>query len=128
MEKRIYQHKNDVKNSKEINAILMHLQEHNDHSIQWKEVFCLEQKEDWKKRRIKEARYFNAMDQKKIMNLEKGFEINHCWNEFDPPHPQHCSEKSCQPKISSAYIFRIFLFSKWQSHKLCLYHKCLRDS
>ena len=29
MEKRTYQHKNDVKNSKEINAILMHLQEHN---------------------------------------------------------------------------------------------------
>ena len=29
MEKRTYQHKNDVKNSKEINTILMHLQEQN---------------------------------------------------------------------------------------------------
>ena len=72
----------------------MHLQEHNDHSIQWQEVSYLEHEEDWKKRKIKEALYINAMDSKEIMNLDKGFEINPCWNEFNP-HIQnkYCSEK-----------------------------------
>ena len=66
MEKRTYQHKNDVKNSKEINAILKHLQEHNDHSIQWKEVFCLENKEDWKKRKLKKLFILMQWIQKKL--------------------------------------------------------------
>ena len=52
--------------------------------IQWQEVSCLEHEEDWKKRKIKEALFINAMDSKEIMNLEKGFEINPCWNEFNP--------------------------------------------
>ena len=47
----------------------MHLQEHNDHYIQWQEVFYLEHEKDWKKRKIKEALYINAMDSKEIMNL-----------------------------------------------------------
>ena len=84
MEKRTYQHQNDVKNGKETNAIFMHLQEHKHHYIQWQEVSYLEHKEDWKKRKIKEALYINAVDSKKIMNLEKGFVINPCWNEFNP--------------------------------------------
>ena len=44
----------------------------------------LENEEDWKKRKIKEALIINAMDPKQIMNLEKGMEINQCWNEFNP--------------------------------------------
>ena len=92
MEKRTYQHKNDVKNGKETNAIFMHLQAHNDHSIQWQEVSYLENEEDWKKRKIKEALYINAMDSKEIMNLEKGFEINPCWNEFNP-HIRNIAQK-----------------------------------
>ena len=39
---------------------------------------------DWKKRKIKEALIINAMEPTQIMNLEKGMEINQCWNEFNP--------------------------------------------
>ena len=92
MEKRTYQHQNDVKNGRETNAIFMHLQEHKDHYIQWQEVSYLEHEEDWKKRKIKEALFINAMDSKEIMNLEKGFEINPCWNEFNP-HIRYIAQK-----------------------------------
>jgi len=84
IEKRTYQHQNDIKNGKETNAIFMHLQQHNSHSIKWQEVSYLEREEDWKKRKIKEALYINAMNPKELMNLEKGFEINQCWSEFNP--------------------------------------------
>ena len=83
VENRTYQHKNDVRNGKETNAIFMHLQGNNNHSIEW-EASYLDRAEDWKKRKIKEALYINSMDPKKLMNLEKGFEINQCWNEFNP--------------------------------------------
>jgi len=92
MEKRTYQHQNDVKNGRETNAIFMHLQEHKDHYIQWQQVSYLEHEEDWKKRKIKEALYINAMDSKEIMNLEKGFEINPYWNEFNP-HIRNIAQK-----------------------------------
>ena len=92
MEKRTYQHQNDVKNGRETNAIFMHLQEHKDHYIQWQEVSYLKHEEDWKKRKIKEALFINAMDSKEIMNLEKGFEINPCWNEFNP-HIRYIPQK-----------------------------------
>ena len=62
----------------------MHLQEYTNHSIGWQEVTYLDHEEDWRKRKIKEAFFINAMDPKKIMNLEKGFEVNQCWNEFNP--------------------------------------------
>ena len=62
----------------------MRLQKHNGHYIQWQEVSYLEHEEDWKKRKVKEEIHINVMDSKEIMNLEKGFEINPCWNEFTP--------------------------------------------
>ena len=54
MESRKYQHQKDVKGG-EKNAFFMHLQTHKTHSIRWQEVVYLENKEDWKKRKIKEA-------------------------------------------------------------------------
>ena len=96
MEKRTYhgqhQNLNDVKNGRETNAIFMHLQEHKDHYIQWQQISYLEHEEDWKKRKIKEALYINAMDSKESMNLEKGFEINPCWNKFNP-HIRNIAQK-----------------------------------
>ena len=47
-------------------------------------VSYLDREEDWKKRKINEALYINSMDPKTLMNLEKGFEINQCWNKFNP--------------------------------------------
>ena len=62
----------------------MHLHQHNSHSIKWQEVSYLDREEDWEKRKIKEALFINAMDPKEMMNFETGFEINQCWNEFNP--------------------------------------------
>ena len=76
-----YQHQNDVKNGKKTNAFFVHLETHD---IRWQEVVYLENEEDWKKRKIKEALIINAMEPTQIMNLEKGMEIYQCWNEFNP--------------------------------------------
>ena len=64
-------------------ALFRHLQEHNDHSIQWQEVSYLEHEEDWKKRKIKEALY-----------------------------PKHCSEKRkvVKPSFPVYSIFEILYF------------------
>ena len=111
MEKRTYQHKNDLENCKETNAIFMHLQEHNYHSIQQQEVSYLENEEDWKKRKIKEALYINAMDSKEIMNLEKGFEINPVGTSSTPTSETLLRKKeNRKPKFSSACIFRNLYF------------------
>ena len=109
-------------------ALFRHLQEHNDHSIQWQEVSYLEHEEDWKKRQIKEALCINAMDSKETMNLEKGFEIYPCWNELNS-HIQNIAQKkeSRITKFSGVLNFRNFVFSKWQLVKLCQYQECLRD-
>ena len=65
----------------ERNTIFMHLQQHNSHLIKWQKSHIWKEKKTGK---IKEALYINTMDQKKLMNLEKGFEINQHWNECNP--------------------------------------------
>ena len=48
-------------------------------------VSYLDREENWKKKRkIKEALYINSINPEKLIYLEKGFEINQCWNEFNP--------------------------------------------
>ena len=78
-----------------INQMLTQLERLSKLDAQLKFLFLcrnLEHEEDWKKRKIKEALYINAMDSKEIMNLEKGFEINPCWNEFNP-HIRNIAQK-----------------------------------
>ena len=49
----------------------------------------MDKENNWKGRKIKEAIYINAlnpsnkMDPKKVMNLEKGFELDPIWSEFN---------------------------------------------
>ena len=47
--------------------------------------FCsYEHKENnWKGRKIKEAIYINALNPSSKMNLEKGFELDPIWSEFN---------------------------------------------
>ena len=45
------------------------------------------QESNWSRHNIKNSMYINAMDPSQkptqIMNLEKGKEVNPCWNEFN---------------------------------------------
>ena len=50
------------KKGKATNAILMHLQQHNNYWIKWQDVSYMDSKEDWKQN------YINAIDQKVSMS------------------------------------------------------------
>ena len=54
------------------------------HKIGWNEYKILDREQHWKKRKIKESLYINALNPSpsigKIMNLEKGFKIDPLWN------------------------------------------------
>ena len=84
------QHKRDVNQKKWSNAFYSHLQKNEDHEINWEEVVYLDKEKNWKGRKIKEAIYINAINptstikQEKLMNLEKGHELDSIWSEFNP--------------------------------------------
>ena len=50
----------------------------------------MDKEKNWKGRKIKEAIYINAivptnlMNKEKLMNLEKGYELDPIWNELNP--------------------------------------------
>ena len=50
----------------------------------------LDKEKNWKGRKIKEAIYINALNltstakQENVMNLEKGYELDSIWGEFNP--------------------------------------------
>ena len=50
----------------------------------------MDKEDNWKGRKIKEAIYMNSLnptariDPSKLMNLEKGFELDPIWSEFNP--------------------------------------------
>ena len=72
------------------NAFYSHLQKNDDHKINWEKVVYLDKERNWKGRKIKEAVYINAINQtstakqENIMNLEKGYELDSIWGEFNP--------------------------------------------
>ena len=84
------QHKRDVNQKKWSNAFYSHLQKNDDHEINWEEVVYLDKEKNWKGRKIKEAIYINALNptstakQENVMNLEKGYELDSIWGEFNP--------------------------------------------
>ena len=60
------------------------------HKINWEKICFLDKEKNWKGRKIKEAIYINAivpttmMDKEKLMNLEKGVELDPVWKELNP--------------------------------------------
>ena len=58
--------------------------------INWEKVRFLDKEKNWKGQKIKEAIYINAvvptslMNERKLMNLEKGHELDPIWSEFNP--------------------------------------------
>ena len=83
------QHERDVRNKKSTSGIYDHLRNNEGHSVNWAKLKYLDKENNWKGRKIKEAIYINAlnpsskMDPKKVMNLEKGFELDPIWSEFN---------------------------------------------
>ena len=59
----------------------------------------LDYEKNWKRRKIKEAVYINAinptneMDRKRILNLEKGFILDEIWSEFNEVHRRSTKKK-----------------------------------
>ena len=85
--RRIYQHQYDIHKKKATNGIFKHMEENPDHIISWENIAFVDQESNWSRRKINESIYINAMDPSQkptqIMNLEKGKEVNPCWNEFN---------------------------------------------
>ena len=70
-----------------------------DHEINWEKIIFLDKEDHWKGRKLKEALYINALNPStttnasKIMNLEKGFELDPIWNEFNSIFRSYIREK-----------------------------------
>ena len=71
------QHQRDVKNRKKTNGFYCHIRENKGHKINWDRALYLDYEKNWKRRKIKEAIYINAinpthtMNKKEIINLEE---------------------------------------------------------
>ena len=93
------QHQRDVKNRKKTNGFYCHIRENKGHKINWDKALYLDYEKNWKRRKIKEAIYINAinptntMSKKDILNLEKGYELDAVWSEFDEVHRQGIAKK-----------------------------------
>ena len=81
------QHQYSLRKKNQKNGIFMHIKKNRGHKIDWNEPRYLDREPNWFRRKIKESIYINAMDPDdkldKIMNLEKGIQINPCWREFN---------------------------------------------
>ena len=81
----------DINQRKTSNALYDHMMKNEGHKINWEKVCFLDKEKNWKGRKIKEAIYINAivpttlMDKEKLMNLEKGFELDSIWKELNTP-------------------------------------------
>ena len=85
---RINQHKSDVHDKKATNGLFQHTKLFKQHKIKWNEVCVIEKEIHWQSRRLKEALFINAIDpsgknNKKLMNLEKGWDMNPIWHAFN---------------------------------------------
>jgi hypothetical protein len=82
------QHRRDVIKQAETNGIYNHLKMNRRHKIEWEQHSILEKEKNWKKRRIKEALFINALNPQNgicnVMNIEKGMKIDNVWNALCP--------------------------------------------
>ena len=75
------------------------MEENKGHKIECENVVFLDHEKHWKRRKIKEAIYINAInptkaeDKKAIMNLEKYYDLDPMWSDFNKVHIQILSKK-----------------------------------
>ena len=83
------QHQSDVKNQKTTSGVSEHWRNNQEKKINWEKITFLDKKDNWKGRKIKEALYINALNPSvtmvpsRVMNMEKGFELDAIWSEFN---------------------------------------------
>ena len=83
------QHQRDVKAGKTTNGFFCHVKENAGHKIDWESAVFVDYEKNWKRRKIKEAIYINAINptkaiiKKGILNLEKGYDLDAIWSEFN---------------------------------------------
>ena len=93
------QHQRDVKNKKPSNGLYAHLKENKGHKINWEGFVYLDSEKNWKRRKIKEAIYINAvnpaeaMGSNKILNLEKGYNLDPVWSGFNEEYRNIIAKK-----------------------------------
>ena len=93
------QHERNVRNEKLTSGIYDHLKNNKGHSLNWARLKYLDKENSWESRTIKEAIFINAlnpankMEPKKVMNLEKGFELKPIWSEFNAEFRGHMRQK-----------------------------------
>ena len=92
---RANQHQYCIKKKNTKNGFFMHInkslgKKHKNKgsaAMHWEGVTYLDSESYWKKRKIKESLYINAYDSSSevrgLMNLEKGIQVDRCWNEFN---------------------------------------------
>ena len=72
-----------------MNGFFCHVKENAGHKIDWDKVVFVDYEKNWKRRKVKEAIYINAINptnaviKKGILNLEKGYELDAIWSEFN---------------------------------------------
>jgi len=99
------QHKRDINQKKTSNALYDHVMKNEGHKINWENICFLDKEKNWKGRKIKEAIYINAivpttmMDKEKLMNLEKGFELDPIWKELNQPIRDQIKYVIKQPSV-----------------------------
>ena len=71
------------------NGFYCHIRENKGHKIDWDKALFLDYEKNWKRRKINQAIYINAinptntMNKKGILNLEKGYELDAVWSELN---------------------------------------------
>ena len=77
------QHRASVRKKEATNGFLDHLKKNKRHTIDWKSVMFLDYEANWFRRKIKESLFINLYNigkqTTKLMNIEKGLEIDTCW-------------------------------------------------
>ena len=59
------------------------------HTVEWRDAVFIDKEKHWKGRKIKEALYINGQNPKKtvdksrILNLEKGLDLDPIWGDFN---------------------------------------------
>ena len=89
------QHKRCCTKKDESNSFYCHLKENPQHEIDWDTFKVLDIEKHWKKRKLKEAVYINALTGggSLVLNIEKGYRIDSCWNSIWSIVRKHLAEK-----------------------------------
>ena len=83
------QHQRDIKNKKVTNGFYSHMKKNGGHQIEWGRCVFLDEEKNWRRRKIKEAIYINAINptesmvHQDILNLEKGYDFDPIWGGFN---------------------------------------------